>query len=112
MSSIIRLCAFQIGAFILSMNITSCSAVDENAIKKRLEASIGQKFLESRWSLPTAAKRKTREETNISLIYEFSWANGCLYSVSVRKQDGVITDARIDSDLDLCRKVMHAPLGS
>lgn len=97
---------------IASMHATSCVAVDENAIEKRLESSIGQKFSESRWSKPTAAKRVVREEDDEIRVYEFSWANGCSYRIVVRKIDDVIASWRFTSDTELCRRIIRSPLGS
>lgn len=97
---------------IASMYTASCAAVDENAIQKRLESSVGQRFSVSRWSRPTVAKKVTLEDGGSIRVYEFLWANGCAYQVVVRKTDDVITSWRFTSEVDLCKQVIHRPLGS
>ncbi len=95
-----------------SMNAVSCAAVDENAIQKRLESTVGQRFSQSRWNQPTAAKRVIREDGESIRVYEFLWENGCAYQVVVRKADDVITSWRFTSEADLCKQVIRRPLGS
>ena len=95
-----------------SMYAASCAAVDENAIQKRLELSVGQRFSESRWSQPTAAKREIREDGESIRVYEFHWANGCAYQVVVRKADGVISGWQFTSEAELCKHVIRRSLGS
>ncbi len=97
---------------VASMHAASCAAVDENAIQKRLESSVGQRFSESRWSQPTAARKVIREDGESVRVYEFLWINGCAYQVVVRKTDDVITGWRFTSEADLCKRVIRRPLGS
>ena len=97
---------------ISSMYAASCAVVDENAIQKRLESSVGQRFSESRWNQPTAAKKVIREDGGSIRVYDFLWANGCAYQVVVRKADDVITGWRFTSEADLCKQVIRRPLGS
>lgn len=97
---------------VASMQVESCAAVDENAIQNRLESSVGQRFSESRWNQPTAAKKVIREDGESTRVYEFLWVNGCAYQVAVRKADDVITGWRFTSDADLCKQVIRRPLGS
>ena len=97
---------------VASAHVTSCAAVDENAIQERLESSVGQRFSESRWSQPTAAKRVVLEDGDTIRVYGFLWTNGCAYQVVVRKADDLITGWRFTSAVDLCKQVIHRPLGS
>lgn len=105
----------QLGILLLvvaSTHITSCAAVDENAIQKRLDSSVGQRFSESRWRYLAAENGVLREDRESIRVYEFSWANGCSYQIVVRKADDLITSWRFTSDADLCKQVIRPPLGS
>lgn len=97
---------------VASAHVTSCATVDENAIQKRLESSVGQRFSESRWRYLAAEHGVLREDRESIRVYEFSWANGCAYQIVVRKMDDLITGWKFTSSVELCKQVIHRPLGS
>ena len=105
----------QLGILLLvvaSTHVTSCAAVDENAIQKRLDSSVGQRFSESRWRYLAAENGVLRDDRESVRVYEFSWANGCAYQIVVRKMDDLIAGWKFTSSLELCKQVIHRPLGS
>jgi|LakMenEpi03Aug12_release.lakeMendotaPanAssembly.Ray.scaffolds.fasta_scaffold615486_2 hypothetical protein len=95
-----------------SMHAASCAGVDENALQRVLDASVGEQFSKSRWGGPTVLKRVIRDDGELSRIYEFFWGNGCSHQIFVRKADGVITGWKLTSEPKFCEQVMHRSLGS
>lgn len=102
----------RIALIVSAVQIASCASVDEDALQHTLDASVGQRFANSRWGGPTVLKRVLRDDSELRQVYEITWNNGCSHQIMVRKADDSITGWRFASDPGLCKNIMHGPLGS
>ena len=94
----------------LTIALTSCQTVPEDAFQRKLDSLVGMRFAATGFAQPTDSVVVAQAESKRT--HEYKWKNGCSFRIDVDKVSGLVLGWRFVSDERPCKDAMHRPLGS
>ena len=98
---------FTVAALLLSTLLSGCAArhTPSDAIKAKVESSIGKRFAETDHSRATGAVTRVIRDDGKVREFEYQWKNGCAYALLVDVSTDLILSWRYTSPPEPCRNI-------